>query len=462
MSRKLHLLLALLVVVSVTFTSFGIAAVSAATPFDWQQAKGTTVNLLMVKHGYTDSMLNYLPDFEKATGIKVVYTIVPEEQYFEKVSMDLAGKAGGFDVFMVGAYHTWTYAPQGGMEPLETYINDPKLTSADWNFEDIFPSLRKSLQWNMTPGGGLGEGHQWALPWGFETNALMYRYDRLQKAGIAVPKTWADLGAAAQKLTGTVDGKKAYGIAQRGSKSWATIHPGYLTGFATYGAADFDKNMKCTINSQAGIDFTDMWVKMVKSSGPPGWTVQTWMENMSDMKAGVTSMYLDADIATALMSTKDVPELWGQDGKTLLHVAPAPVGPAGTFKTNMWIWSLAMNAASKNKVGAWLWMQYFTGPDYIKKATVEHWQDNPIRQTGLSNPLYAKKMENYPTYLDTLAVSVANSGIFFTPEPEYAFVGDQWAAGLHDIYSGSKTTKAALDDVCKAIDQHMTEVGITK
>lgn len=462
MSRRVYQLLAVLVVMSVTFTTFGMAAVSAQAPFDWQQAKGTTVNLLMVKHGYTDTMLNYLPEFEKATGIKVVYSIVPEEEYFEKVSMDLAGKAGGFDVFMVGAYHTWTYAPQGGMEPLETYITDPKLTSPDWNWEDIFPSLRKSLQWNLTPGGGLGEGHQWALPWGFEINALFYRYDRLEKAGIPIPKTYADLAAAAKKLTGTVDGKKAYGLAARGSKSWATIHPGYLTGFATYGASDFDKNMKCTINSKQGVEFTDMWVKMVKESGPPGWTVQTWMENLADMQAGIASLEVDADIAVALMSTPKVPELWGKDGKSLLHITPPPVGPDGTFKTNMWIWSLGMNAASKNKVGAWLWMQWFTSPDYIKRGTVEHWLDNPIRQTALDNPLYQKKMENYPTYLDTLAKTVPNSGIFFTPEAEYAFVGDQWAAALHEIYSGAKTTQVALDDVCKTIDAHMKEVGIVK
>jgi multiple sugar transport system substrate-binding protein len=462
MSRRLHLLLALSVVVSVTFTTFGISGVLAQARFDWQQAKGTTLNLLMVDHGYTATMLNYLPDFEKATGIHVVHTVVPEEQYFDKVSADLVSKTGGFDVFMVGAYHVWTYAPHGGMEPLETYINDPKLTSPDYNWEDVFPPLRKALQWDLTSGGGLGKGHQWAIPWGFEVNDLMYRHDRFEELGIQVPKTWPELAEAAKKLTGTIDGKKAYGIAQRGSKSWATIHPGYLTGFATYGASDFDKNMKCTINSKPGVEFTDLWVKMVKESGPPSWPTQTWDGNESDMQAGVASMYLDANIMTAGMSSPDGPELWGKDGKSLIYNAPPPAGPNGAYKTNMWIWSLAMNAYSKNKLGAWLWMQYFTSPDYIKKATVEQWQDNPIRQSALSNPLYQKKMESYPTFLDTLAALVPNSGIYFTPESEYAFVGDQWAGALQDIYSGAKMTQASLDDLCKTIDQHMKEVGIVK
>jgi len=265
MFSKRRTYLALLVVMSLIAAAMGLAVpASAEEPFNWKQAEGTTVTLLLNKHGYVDSMLAYLPQFEKLTGIKVQYTIVPEDEYFEKVTMDLMSKAGAFDAFMVGAYHTWTYAPGGGMEPLEDYINNPALTSGDYDWEDIFPSLRKSLQWNLTPGGGLGEGHQWAIPWGFEINAMYYRGDRFNRFGIEVPRTWPELAEAAKKLTGTIDGKKVYGLAARGSLSWATIHPGYLTGFATYGGRDFDKDLKCTINSPQGIEFTDMWVQMVK------------------------------------------------------------------------------------------------------------------------------------------------------------------------------------------------------
>ena len=34
--------------------------------------------------------------------------------------------------------------------------------------------------------------------------------------------------------------RAVYGIGVRGSRSWATIHPGYLSAFANYGASDFD------------------------------------------------------------------------------------------------------------------------------------------------------------------------------------------------------------------------------
>jgi multiple sugar transport system substrate-binding protein len=464
MSRKWQMCLTMFVVVSLALTAAGFAAPALAEePFDWRQAEGTKINLLLNKHGYVDSMLAYLDEFEELTGIEVEYSIVPEEEYFEKVTMDLMSGAGAFDAFMVGAYHTWTYAPGGGMEPLEDYITNPSLTNPDYDWEDVFPSLRKSLQWNGELGTGLGEGHQWAIPWGFEVNALMYRGDVLEDMDITVPATWPELAAAAAALQEEFGEEGVYGIAQRGSLSWATIHPGYLTGFATFGGRDFDENMKCSINSPEGVEFTDMWVKMVKDSGPPGWTVQTWMENVADIKAGLSYLYVDADIAGPFMATPGVPELWDQDkDESLIYLAPPPAGPDETFVTNTWIWSLAMNAASKNKVGAWLWMQWATGKDFLKKATVEHWLDNPIRQSVVDNPAYQEKMAKYPHYLETLAQTVPNAGIYFSPEPEYAYVGDRWAAALHEIYEGRKDTQTALDDLCAEIDAHMEEVGLVE
>jgi multiple sugar transport system substrate-binding protein len=444
----------------------GVAAASShEDEFDWKQAEGTTITLLLNKHGYVDSMLAYLDEFKELTGIEVDMVIVPEDEYFEKVTMDLMSGAGAFDAFMVGAYHTWTYAPGGGMEPLEDYINDPSLTHPEYDWDtDVFESIRKPLQWNLEMGSGLGEGSQWAIPWGFEVNALIYRADRLEELGIEVPTTWPELAEAATKLSTDFDGKDAYGIAARGSLSWATIHPGYLTGFASYGASDFDENMKCSINSPEGVEFTDLWVNMVKESGPPGWPAQTWMENVADIKAGLTSMNVDADIGVAFMANPANPELWDDENeKSLLKIAPPPLGPDGTFKTNTWIWSLAMNSASKNKVGAWLWMQWATSKDFLKRATVEHWLDNPIRQSVVDNPAYQEKMETkYPTYLETLAIDIPNAGIFFSPQSEYAFVGDRWAAALHEIYEGRKDTQTALDDLCGEIDAHMTEVGLVE
>src|SRR3546814_8424373 len=48
--------------------------------------------------------------------------------------------------------------------------------------------------------------------------------------------------------------RSPYGIGVRGSRSWATIHPGYLSGLANYGGHDFDVvdgKLRAAVNSDA-------------------------------------------------------------------------------------------------------------------------------------------------------------------------------------------------------------------
>jgi len=61
----------------------------------------------------------------------------------------------------------------------------------------------------------------------------------------------------------------SYGIGTRGSRSWATIHPGFMSAYANYGLVDFENNggkLKAAMNSQASKDFHKQWVKMISSS----------------------------------------------------------------------------------------------------------------------------------------------------------------------------------------------------
>ena len=171
----------LVVVVLLLVLSVGVVTTSAQDEFNWRAFEGTSLKLLLNQHPYQQALVGELAEFEALTGITVTYDVFPEQNYFDKVTIDLsAGDASTYDVFMTGAYMIWQYAPAGWMEPLEPYINDPTKTNPDYDFEDILPDLRNSERWNLEPGrANLGQGSQWALPWGFEANALMYRQDLL-------------------------------------------------------------------------------------------------------------------------------------------------------------------------------------------------------------------------------------------------------------------------------------------
>ena len=159
---------------------------------------------------------------------------------------------------MTGAYMIWQYSPAGWMEPLEPYINDPAKTNPDYDFEDILPDLRNSEMWNGEPGpANLGQGSQYALPWGWEANAYMYRKDLLEKGGLKVPTTLDELVDVSKKLK--EQNPEMAGIVVRGSLNWATIHPGYMTMYASQGCKDYDEKMHPQMNSDCAVEVTKKW-----------------------------------------------------------------------------------------------------------------------------------------------------------------------------------------------------------
>ena len=70
--------------------------------FKWTAAKGEKIKVLLNQHPYSEAIIKKLSDFEKTTGIKVEYIIIPEENYANKVTTLLNNKSGNPDVFMTG------------------------------------------------------------------------------------------------------------------------------------------------------------------------------------------------------------------------------------------------------------------------------------------------------------------------------------------------------------------------
>lgn len=302
----------------------GAAIVGAAFAdgFSWTKFKGQTVRLLLNKHGYTDSMLKELANFEKLTGMKVTYDIYPEEQYFDKVTVALSSGSSDYDVYMTGAYQVWQYAPPGWVEPLEKYINYPNLTSPDYDPGDLLPNMMASLRWDLKDGDKTGTGHQWALPWGFEENVLMYNKKIFAALNLTPPKTFAEVITDGKLIEKRFPG--VVGIAVRGSRNWATIHPGFLTGFVSAGGTDYDSSMNPMMNSPLGVQYAKAWTDMIKEVGPSQWTTYTWYDVGNALGAGKAAMIFDADI---LGFFQNVPGGSKEAGNIAWAVSPASMGP---------------------------------------------------------------------------------------------------------------------------------------
>jgi multiple sugar transport system substrate-binding protein len=430
-----------------------------AADFDWKKHEGTSLQLLMNKHPYLDAMVANLDNFKELTGMDVQYDVFPEDVYFDKVTATLSSGSSQYDAFMTGAYQTWQYGPAGWLVDMAELIGDAEMTAPNYDWEDILPNLRASTAWSGVPGAALGGdgAKQWAIPWGFELNSLSYNRRIFEQAGIAnPPKDLAELMEQAVKITADVP--DVYGIGVRGSRSWATIHPGYLSGFSNYGASDFNvDNGKLTaaMNSDAGKTFTRQWVEMIQNSGPRNWSTYTWYQVGTDLGAGASGMIYDADILGYFQNGGTA------EAGNIAYSAFAPNPEADAPTPNVWIWSLGMNANGQQQDAAWYFVQWASGTEHglFGARTMDF--VNPVRQSVWEDEEFrARIAKSYPGYLEQYEASAPGSKIYFTPQPLFFNLTTEWAASLQRMVANEVPVDEGLDQLAESVNGQLKSAGL--
>jgi multiple sugar transport system substrate-binding protein len=452
------------------FVALGVTATTAdvlvnaamtealAADFDWKKNAGKTINLLLNKHPYTDAMLANVGNFKSLTGMDIKYDVFPEDVYFDKVTSALSSRSSQYDVLMTGAYQTWQYGPAGWLVDLSQFIKDPAATAPTYAWDDILPNLRAATAWSGVPGAELGGNgaKQWALPWGFELNSVSYNKRVFDQLKLDAPKNLGDMREKAAKITKDMPGM--YGIGVRGSRSWATIHPGYLSGFTNFGAKDFtvsDGKLKAAMNSPQGKAFTREWVAMIQESGPKNWSTYTWYEVGNDLSAGASGMIYDADILGYFMNGT------GKEKGHIAFTAFAPNPQAKAPTPNVWIWSLGLSNFSKQKEAAWTFMQWASGTEHALFGARQKDFVNPVRASVWKDEAFRKRLaEGYPGYLEQYEASAPGSKIYFTPQPLFFNLTTDWAAALQKMVAKEVTVDEGLDKLAENIDAQLKRTGL--
>jgi len=443
-------------------TDAAATAADASSPegFDWKAHSGATLQVMFNQHTYSNAVIEKLPEFEAATGIKVEYSVTPEENYFDKLTTSLNSRSGNPDIFMTGAYQIWEYAPAGYIEPLDDYINDPLKTGPDYNFNDFYEAVVGALRWDTVAGHKVGTGSQWALPMGYELNNLQYNKRVFEEKGINTPSTTDELLKAAGQLN-EFNGSGSYGIALRGSRNWATIHPGYMTLFATWGAQDFaieDGRLVCKLDSPEAIAMTDYWVNLIKAGGSPQWSTYTWYQAGADFGAGKAAMLFDA---TCNGYFQNYPAgASAESGNLAWSTGPLPEGKTES-KSNIWVWSLAMNADSQNKDAAWYFLQYFTSSEYMLWSGTEGSCVDAPRASVAESDEYITIVGQSTGYLEALEADLPSATIQFTPQPYFFECTTEWAAALQDIVGGKySSTEEAMKQLTAKLNTIVEDIVV--
>jgi len=93
-----------------------------------------------------------------------------------------------------------------------------------------------------------------------------------------------------------------------------------------------------------------------------------------------------------------------------------------------------MNAYSQNQDAAWIFMQYFTGPEFQEWAGTRN-PDAPRRSVA-NSPRYLEVVGASVGYLEALEADLPFATIQFTPQPRFFESTTMWAATLQDLVAG--------------------------
>lgn len=459
-------LIALIVSIIVSFSTFIVYTSYsnsnlekvAESNFRWDSAKDEEIQVYFTQHPYVEAIINKLPEFEKKTGIKVNYSIFPEEYYFDKLSTGLR-KFRSPDAFMIGPYYIWEYAVKGYIQDLNYMLKKPDITDPAYDINDFYPSVLNALKWDTYPGHEAGTGVLWGVPLGFEVFPLAYNKRIFEEKGLKPPYTMEELLALCERLN-EFDGKGTYGLALRGTKNWATINTGYITTFANYGAKDFEivnGKLSSKVNSEEAIAMTDMWVNLIKTGGAPDWEKYNWYQASADFGAGKAAMLFDADSVGYFQNPFGNSK---ESGNIAWIKAPLPEGKEES-NSNLWTWGLAMSSASKHKTAAWLFLQYFTSKEHTLWAAENFKVVDPARKSVLESSQFQKLLNGSEGYAEVLSDTINNAAIQFTPQPYFFKVSTEWSQVLQDIVLGKyNSTKEGLDDLKLKIDDIVKDVKV--
>ena len=129
-----------------------------------------SINVLMVGNPQMVDIQKLTKDsFTKDTGIKVNYTVLPENELRDKVTQDVATGAGQYDVATVGAYEVPIWAGNSWLHEVDSYADK----DSSYDKADLLKPMVQSLSGE--------DGKHYGLPFYGESSFLLYRKDVFDK-----------------------------------------------------------------------------------------------------------------------------------------------------------------------------------------------------------------------------------------------------------------------------------------
>jgi sorbitol/mannitol transport system substrate-binding protein len=400
---------------------------------------GNSINVLMVNNPQmTELQKLTAAHFTKDTGIKVNFTVLPENDVRDKISQDFANQAGQYDVATLSNYEIPIYARNGWLHEMDSYVaEDPA-----YDEQDVLKPMRESLTGD--------DGKLYGQPFYGESSFLMYRKDVFAAKGLTMPAhpTWTQVADLAAKADGAEPGMK--GICLRGLPGWGEVMAPLTTVVNTFGGTWFDRDWKARLDSPEWEKATKFYVDLVRDHGESGAAQSGFAECLNNMTQGKVAMWYDATSAAGSL------EAAGSPVKGKVGYAPAPVERTDSSGW-LYTWAWGIQKASRNADKAWRFVSWASSRQYEELVGEEiGWSNVPAgkRASTYRNAAYRAEAAAFQE-MTKEAIEAARPndpgvqprpapGIQFVGIPEFTDLGTKVSQEISAAIAGRQSVESAL------------------
>ena len=388
---------------------------------------GQRLSVLMVGHPTTDAVRKALPDFTAATGIEVDLEVVPEADSVPKMMLEFSAGSGRYDVVEASSIHIKGFVGADYIVPLDDFATK---YGEFYDKADFVPSY-------LTP--NIVNDKLYGLPLFGESSFLMYRKDLFEQYGIAVPKTFDDIEAAARTVKEKSNGE-IVGITMRGQQGIQGVYiwASYLWGM---GGSFLTDDGKSALDTPEAAKALDTFARVLRDYGPVGVANMGWEENRLLFQQGKAAMTLDATVNGAFNEDPSVSTVVGKVG-----YAPVPVQTANAKggSSSLAVFNLNVAKASQQQEAAWLFVSWATS----KQQQIHSLDTDPnsgvTSLAAMDSDAFNKR---YGTFKEAMLASLANGNPQYIPTvPQANELVNNTGIAVSKVLAGTASAADALKE----------------
>jgi ABC-type glycerol-3-phosphate transport system substrate-binding protein len=378
------------------------------------------------------------PAFEKATGIKIDFTLLPVDPWTARLKAELGAGSGDIDIVQ------WSVGMAGWISPHmldhEALAGEIMAKDASWDWPDFLSGAKRAATYDSRMVG---------IPYRITTGIMHYQKALLEQAGITqLPQTFDELRKAAI-ATNTPPTRYGFGLSGRQGSAIITAFTPWLYS-AGGGLIDF-KTGEIFINNDKSVAALEFWAGLVTKDKVVPPDAMTW-EYDEIVAGGQNDRYAMAETFAPYATLINDKKLSKTGGK--------------------WVWDTVPGQTDKSQSRTWVDGHFLAVPkyaknrdwslDFIKMACSKEWMQRsmirgnaPPRGSVLRDPAMVELIGWPP-----VAAAAIETGIPSLANPAFGALDLSLRAGLSQAILGQKTPKQALDDVATDWHRGLRRAGI--